>query len=165
MSLKKKELLFSRQVMSDFFEPVDCSPPGSSVHGIIQARILEWVAISFFKEKKRERDEEMLGRSGVWSEFSGVETWVLMKDRGRVCSVQQHSGPGSQVGGWVQSENGAFTGGKWVTGFPCFCSTCWDPWWLGFFSCLSYCLLVQRPWKSLIYRESCPAIRKEDKTS
>ena len=27
--------------------PVDCSPPGSSIHGILQARILEWVAISF----------------------------------------------------------------------------------------------------------------------
>ena len=27
-------------------DPVDCSPPGSSVHGIFQARILEWVAIS-----------------------------------------------------------------------------------------------------------------------
>ena len=27
--------------------PMDCSPPGSSVHGIFQARILEWVAISF----------------------------------------------------------------------------------------------------------------------
>ena len=26
---------------------MDCSPPGSSVHGILQARILEWVAISF----------------------------------------------------------------------------------------------------------------------
>src|SRR5574340_167266 len=28
-------------------DPVDSSPPGSSVHGILQARILEWVAISF----------------------------------------------------------------------------------------------------------------------
>ena len=27
-------------------DPVDCSPPGSSVHGILQARILQWVAIS-----------------------------------------------------------------------------------------------------------------------
>ena len=27
--------------------PMDCSPPGSSVHGILQARILEWVAIPF----------------------------------------------------------------------------------------------------------------------
>ena len=29
------------------WDPLDCSPPGSSVHGILQARILEWVAISF----------------------------------------------------------------------------------------------------------------------
>ena len=28
-------------------DPLDCSPPGSSVHGIFQARILEWVAISY----------------------------------------------------------------------------------------------------------------------
>ena len=29
-----------------FCDPLDCSPPGSSVHGILQARKLEWVAIS-----------------------------------------------------------------------------------------------------------------------
>ena len=28
-------------------DTMDCSPPGSSVHGILQARILEWVAIPF----------------------------------------------------------------------------------------------------------------------
>ena len=28
-------------------DPMDCSPPGSSVHGIFQARVLEWVAIAF----------------------------------------------------------------------------------------------------------------------
>ena len=28
-------------------DPMDCSPPGSSVHGILEARILEWVAIPF----------------------------------------------------------------------------------------------------------------------
>ena len=28
-------------------DPMDCSPPGSSVHGISQARVLEWVAIDF----------------------------------------------------------------------------------------------------------------------
>ena len=32
------------------WDPVDCSPPGSSVHGILQARILEWVAIFFSRE-------------------------------------------------------------------------------------------------------------------
>ena len=30
--------------------PMDCSPPGSSVPGIAQARILEWVAVSFSKD-------------------------------------------------------------------------------------------------------------------
>ena len=30
-------------------DPIDCSPPGSSVHEIIQARILEWVAMPFSK--------------------------------------------------------------------------------------------------------------------
>ena len=29
-------------------DPMDCSLPGSSVHGIFQARVLEWVAIAFF---------------------------------------------------------------------------------------------------------------------
>ena len=37
--------------------PMDCSPPGSSVHGILQARILEWVAISFSKGSSRPRDQ------------------------------------------------------------------------------------------------------------
>ena len=31
-------------------DPMDCSLPGSSVHGIFQARILEWVAVSFSNE-------------------------------------------------------------------------------------------------------------------
>ena len=31
--------------MSDLHDPMDCSPPGSSVHGIFQARVLEWGAI------------------------------------------------------------------------------------------------------------------------
>ena len=36
----------SCSVMSDSLQPMDCSPSGSSVHGILQARIKEWVAIS-----------------------------------------------------------------------------------------------------------------------
>ena len=31
-------------------DPLDCSPPGSSVHGILQARILEWAAIPFSED-------------------------------------------------------------------------------------------------------------------
>ena len=37
-------------------DPMDCSPPGSSVHRISQARILEWVAISFCRRSSQPRD-------------------------------------------------------------------------------------------------------------
>ena len=37
-------------------DPVDCNPPGSSVHEIFQARILEWVAISFSRGSSQPRD-------------------------------------------------------------------------------------------------------------
>ena len=37
-------------------DPMDCSPPGSCVHGILQARIPEWVAISFSRGSSRPRD-------------------------------------------------------------------------------------------------------------
>ena len=42
--------------------PVDCSLPGSSVHGISQARILEWGAISFSRGSSRPRDETQVSR-------------------------------------------------------------------------------------------------------
>ena len=35
------------QSCSTLSDPMDCSPPGSSVHGICQARVLEWGAIAF----------------------------------------------------------------------------------------------------------------------
>ena len=35
----------------------DCSPPGSSVHGILQATILEWVAMAFSRRSSRPRDQ------------------------------------------------------------------------------------------------------------
>ena len=44
--------------------PVDCSLPGSSVHGILQARILEWVAISFSRGSSRPRDGTQVSRIG-----------------------------------------------------------------------------------------------------
>ena len=38
------------------WNPMDCSPPGSSIHGIFQARVLEWVAISFSRGPSQPRD-------------------------------------------------------------------------------------------------------------
>ena len=45
--VKKKSLTQSCRTLCDL---TDCSPPGSSTHGILQARILEWVAIPFSRD-------------------------------------------------------------------------------------------------------------------
>ena len=49
-------LLFSHWVLLDSFDCTDRSPPGSSVHGISQARIREWVALSFSRASSWPRD-------------------------------------------------------------------------------------------------------------
>ena len=42
--------------------PMDCSPSGSSIHGILQVRILEWVAIPFCRGSSRSRDWTQVAR-------------------------------------------------------------------------------------------------------
>ena len=59
-----------------FRDPMDYSPPGSSVQGILQARILEWVAISFSRESSWPRDRTLiscLGRQILyhWATWEG----------------------------------------------------------------------------------------------
>ena len=43
----KSEVIVVAQSYPTLCNPMDCSPPGSSIAGILQARTLEWVAISF----------------------------------------------------------------------------------------------------------------------
>ena len=49
-------LVLVAQLCLTLCDPVDCIPPGSSIHGILQARILEWVSISFSRGSSRPRD-------------------------------------------------------------------------------------------------------------
>ena len=51
-----------------FWDPMDCSLPCSSVHGISQVGILEWVAISFYRGSSWPRD---------WIQVSCVGKWIL----------------------------------------------------------------------------------------
>ena len=56
-----------RRVLSDFGDPRDCSPPGSSVHGFLQARFLEWVATSFSRGPFWPRD---------WTHISSISCFA-----------------------------------------------------------------------------------------
>jgi len=55
-------------MFDSFVTPMDCSPPGFSVHGISQAGILEWVAISSSMGSSRPRD---------WTGISCIGRWIL----------------------------------------------------------------------------------------
>ena len=69
--------------------PTDCSPPGSSVHGILQERGLEWVAIPFARGSSWPRDQTRVsciaGRFfTIWAtvplyRLTDVAVWVLIQ--------------------------------------------------------------------------------------
>ena len=62
--------VLSPQSCPTLSDPMDCSPPGSSVHGIRQARILEWVAIPF-------RGPSQPRHRPCMSYISCIGRWVL----------------------------------------------------------------------------------------
>ena len=62
--------------MSNSCDPMDCNPLGSSVYGILQARILEWVSISFSRGSSQPRN---------WTQVSCIEggsftVWTTSRD-------------------------------------------------------------------------------------
>ena len=61
----------SLQSCKTLCNPMDCSQPGSSVHGILQARILGWVAMPFSRGSSQSRDQAHI------SYVSCVVRWVL----------------------------------------------------------------------------------------
>ena len=61
----------SLQSCPSLCDPMDCSPPGSSVHGILQARILEWVAMPSSRGSFQPRDQTQV------SCVSCLDRWVL----------------------------------------------------------------------------------------
>ena len=80
-------------------DPVDCIPPGSSVHRIIQARILEWVAISSSKGSFQPRDGtcvSCIGRQILfhWTTWEARRVSFLLLIRSR-CT---RTSPGLKVG-------------------------------------------------------------------
>ena len=98
--------------------PVDCSLPGSSVHGILQARIVEWIAISFSRGSSRPRDRtrvSTLEADALTSEppgkpltynpvFSSVQFSSVTQSCPTLCNLMDCSLPGSSVHGIFQAR-------------------------------------------------------------
>ena len=66
------------------WDPMDCRPPGPSVHGILQARILEWVAISFSRGSFWLRDRIQVSCTvgiyfAIWT-TRGAQAWAERRD-------------------------------------------------------------------------------------
>ena len=63
-------------------DPMDCSLPGSSVHGIFQARVLEWVAIAFsaviLEPPKIKSATVSTVSSSVYNEVMGLDAMILV---------------------------------------------------------------------------------------
>ena len=73
--------VFFTQSCLTLHDPMDCSPPGSSVHGILQARILEWVAMlssgGSFQPRDRTQVSSIAGGFFIiWATREAQECWV-----------------------------------------------------------------------------------------
>ena len=74
------------QLYPTLIDPMDCSPPGSSVHGIFQARVLEWGTIAFSMTnldsilKNRHCQQRCIVKAIVFPVVMyGCESWTLKK--------------------------------------------------------------------------------------
>ena len=76
--LPEKLKVLATQACPTLCDPMDCSPPGSSVHGILQARTLEWVAMSFSRGSSQQRDGTWVswGANRVFTIWATKKSWV-----------------------------------------------------------------------------------------
>ena len=80
-------------------DPMDCSPPGSPVHGIFQTRILEWFAISFSRASSQPRD-----RIRVFHTFRSDQIRLVAQSCPTLYDPMNCSPPGSSVHGIFQAR-------------------------------------------------------------
>ena len=81
-------LLLVAKSCPTLLQPMDCSPPDSSVHGIFQARTLEWAAISFSRGSSQSRDWICVSCIGRWIVYHWA-TWEAPKSYS--AALQKHS--------------------------------------------------------------------------
>ena len=90
------------QLCPTLFSPMDCSPPGSTVPGILPARILQWVGIPFSRESSWPGDQTLISgvswivggfftHSATWEASPTFQVFILFKNLvlkiGRYCYI------------------------------------------------------------------------------
>ena len=91
---------------------MDCSPPGSSIHGILQARILQWVAISFSRGSSQPRD---------WTQVSRIAGRCFNLSATREIAGSRH------IAYWVQHFPQHHLSGSGIAQLEFY--HCWEPAW------------------------------------
>ena len=93
----------SHSVVSDSCDPMDWSPPGSSVLGIFQARILEWIAISFSRGSFRPRNWAQVPciAGTFFTDWAMREAHMSAQSCPTLCDPMDCSPPGSSVHGML----------------------------------------------------------------
>ena len=81
----KEKWVLVTQSCPTLCDPMDCSPPGSSVHGILQARILELAAMPFSRGSSQSRDWTQVsfiagGFFTTWATKKAPNTWKIHAD-------------------------------------------------------------------------------------
>ena len=131
-------------IMSNSLQPMDCSPPGSSVHGILQARILEQVAISSSREYSWPRDWTWVscvfritdGFVTHWAIGKAIFLSPLQSCQHTVLKNEPLGLKGSQIWDWAFMTSGPGHSGI----------VCYQSWWG---DCAPACLLPR--WKVRIF--------------
>ena len=74
-------------------DSMNCNPPGSSVHGILQARILEWVAIPFSRGSFRPRD---------WTHITRIATFLTIWELLGQTAIREGAQPNPLADNWIK---------------------------------------------------------------
>ena len=86
------------QLCATLCNPKNCIPPGSSVHGILQARMLEWVAISFFRRS-------CLPKKRIHFSYIAAAAAKSLQSCPTLCDPIDGSPPGSAIPGILQAKH------------------------------------------------------------
>ena len=110
---------------------MDCSPPGSSIHGILQARILDWVAISFSRGSSQPRDRTQVSfiagrRFNLWATREAVLGTYLMENINSspcpVGPVESRTWCEEWWASFSEWHLGSWHSSPWLQADPCLCN-------------------------------------------